>query len=619
MAAVSITQVDNALREYYLHMGRTDYINEAGNGLFEEYAIDNGFEDPDIETELETDPTDCLLVAFDEDFPLHGDIQGDKRLQAIHNILKHIVQHGEAPIASNSGKAGKLQIDLYISEEIAQEIADIVYKKQLPCLELHDFPEPDLLYFFAVGYVNDIPLLTWFVDAYTIDRTKHYMDPEMDGELTLDQWSQQNPFMKDLMNTDKTKAIKLRAAMRAYSNRLLPRLQYTSPTKINDDIKGIVEYVCGVVSFLHNLLNATLTEHASRAPFCMDVFFPVCARARIAISDNFSESDESDNDNSDHDDPDVDAKCDDSNVDFVDNLKQRLAFNQRCYSSRKIHWTDQYFERRLQNTYKNFRDTLSDNSAYNDYDMKVFPRNKRFGIFVDRRSGNDIDFSDQVPVEQKDEITFFQQLNECDTIPNDHVKEWFIQARRECLIPGKNQRITAQDHVDGQLLTFSFDVESRDEIQCYINWNGQTMRFTGDNLEKILSCLFVESEASIRIQKTGLLTKSFEKNVVDIPFANFCAQIHRGYEHNGDGYRQGQKSFRPKTQPAKLLQLRVYQSKTSALSTSDEILDAYLYAKEHQLYTHDEKTEAPNDDLCLYGFSYVDQPAPFCEPIKEEH
>eukprot|EP01083_Nonionella_stella_P140376 430344_1 len=132
--------------------------------------------------------------------------------------------------------------------------------------------------------------------------------------LTLDQWAQQNPFMKDLMNTDKTKAIKLRAAMRAYSNRLLPRLQYTSPTKINDDIHGIVEYVCAVVSTMFPYYEYR-DRNFTYAPFCMDVFFPVCARARIAISDNFSESDESDNDNSDHDDPDVDAKCDDSNVD----------------------------------------------------------------------------------------------------------------------------------------------------------------------------------------------------------------------------------------------------------------------------------------------------------------
>eukprot|EP01083_Nonionella_stella_P140374 430337_1 len=185
MAAVSITQVDNALREYYLHMGRTDYINEAGNGLFKQFVVDNGLEDEDIRCELDENATDCILIEFDVDFPLDSDIQGDKRLQAIQHILKHIAGHGEVP---SKTKKGRLQINLYISEETAQEIADIVYKKQLSCLNLSSFPEPDLLYFFAVGYVNDIPLLTWFVDAYTIDRTKHYMDPEMDGELTLDQW-----------------------------------------------------------------------------------------------------------------------------------------------------------------------------------------------------------------------------------------------------------------------------------------------------------------------------------------------------------------------------------------------------------------------------------------------
>eukprot|EP01083_Nonionella_stella_P056418 148560_1 len=135
-------------------MGRSDYTNDVGNGLFKEYMVDNGLEDEDIRCELNVNATESILVVFDEDFPLDSDTQGDKRLQAIQHILMHIVEHGEVP-----SKMGKLQIDLYISEKTVQEITDIVYKKQLSCLNLSSFPEPDLLYFFAVGYVNDIPLL----------------------------------------------------------------------------------------------------------------------------------------------------------------------------------------------------------------------------------------------------------------------------------------------------------------------------------------------------------------------------------------------------------------------------------------------------------------------------
>eukprot|EP01083_Nonionella_stella_P212566 767532_1 len=98
-----------------------------------------GFEDADIEVELKADPTDCLLVEFDEEYPLTDGIQDDDRLKAIHDILKYIADHGEAPSPSKETKKkppSKLQIDLFISEEEAQNIADTVYKKQLACLEV---------------------------------------------------------------------------------------------------------------------------------------------------------------------------------------------------------------------------------------------------------------------------------------------------------------------------------------------------------------------------------------------------------------------------------------------------------------------------------------------------
>eukprot|EP01083_Nonionella_stella_P140373 430336_1 len=434
--------------------------------------------------------------------------------------------------------------------------------------------------------------------------------------LTLDQWSQQNPFMKDLMIRDKTKAIKLRTAMKTYCNRLLPRLQSTSPTKINDNITHIVDYVSGVLGFIIAILQRR------SAPFSMDLIFAVRdvidAINTIGDSDVDSE-DEDEHDSEDDSDADDDDACDSKYNDLIGDFKQRLHNNKLRYHSREQnkHITDPNGLGRF--IYEQFRDF--DRIVCGDYSL--FPRNTRFGLFIDRRGRSD---------KQKNEMIFFQQLDECDSIPTDHVEEYHIQSLRTCLIPGtdhddeksqrKHHRIRAQDHLNGQLLTFNFNVEAADAVKCYIIWNGQTMRLTEGNLVKVLSRLFVESESSIEIQESKL-RKAFEIDIVDIAFENFYAQIQRGYEHQlHHGYRHGQKSFRPKAQPAKLLQLRVYQSKTSALSTSDEILDAYLYAKEHQLYTHDEKTEAPNDDLCLYGFSYVDQPALFCEAshpsLKEE-
>eukprot|EP01083_Nonionella_stella_P109773 320461_1 len=99
------------------------------------------------------------------------------------------------------------------------------------------------------------------------------------------------------------------------------------------------------------------------------------------------------------------------------------------------------------NGYNDFKDVLQKNGQY---DAESFPRNKRFGIFVDRRKPKDSN------KDERDEMTFFQQLPSCDTIPREHVDEWYIQAVRECVIPGMddekqphNKRITAQDNVNG--------------------------------------------------------------------------------------------------------------------------------------------------------------------------
>lgn len=67
-------------------------------------------------------------------------------------------------------------------------------------------------------------------------------------------------------------------------------------------------------------------------------------------------------------------------------------------------------------------------------------------------------------------------MESCDAIPTDFVSEWFMNAARLCLIPGQDDshNITSDKSVDGKVLTFQFNVEAKDEVKCYIIWNGQT-------------------------------------------------------------------------------------------------------------------------------------------------
>eukprot|EP01083_Nonionella_stella_P184066 666984_1 len=82
------------------------------------------------------------------------------------------------------------------------------------------------------------------------------------------------------------------------------------------------------------------------------------------------------------------------------------------------------FAQFLMDCFNVFRDKLDKGQ----HAKKSFPQHKRFGIFVDRReSGNK---------HQVNEVTLFQQLASCDTIPAGSLDEWYIQAVRDCIIPG---------------------------------------------------------------------------------------------------------------------------------------------------------------------------------------
>ena len=128
------------------------------------------------------------------------------------------------------------------------------------------------MYFLAVGYKNQIPFLTWLVDAYTLDKTKYYVKTEK--SLTLEQWIETNQFMKDLKKNNNKRLTKLKTAMISYSNRILPRLQFTPPTKVNDDIKAIADYISAMPLFIEQLIANSKTT--TTPPFCVCYSCPVC-------------------------------------------------------------------------------------------------------------------------------------------------------------------------------------------------------------------------------------------------------------------------------------------------------------------------------------------------------
>ena len=88
----SLIRIDEALEEYYANSGRDDYINN-NIGKFASYCKANGIDCDDIDEELKYDPTDCLLIDFDQNFPLSSsiDITINKIDQLVYSKYWNIV------------------------------------------------------------------------------------------------------------------------------------------------------------------------------------------------------------------------------------------------------------------------------------------------------------------------------------------------------------------------------------------------------------------------------------------------------------------------------------------------------------------------------------------------
>eukprot|EP00483_Globobulimina_turgida_P005486 UN05496 len=188
----------------------------------------------------------------------------------------------------------------------------------------------------------------------------------------------------------------------------------------------------------------------------------------------------------------------------------------------------QLITRKIGTTYSQFRTVLGgeQSNTYTDgksklFDPETYPKGRRFSIFIDRRKSKPTNNDD-------DEITIFEPPDGCNQIPNNNVPEIGFEFVKTCLLPKQKEHITANDSLCGQLMTFMFNVEEKEEIRCYIIWNSQTMRFHGDYVSKLLPNLFVDTQEN----KTFVASKdakgfenTFEANVTDRKFSMFCQAL----------------------------------------------------------------------------------------------
>ena len=290
----------------------------------------------------------------------------------------------------------------------------------------------------AVGYANNrIPFLTWMVDAFTIDQTKHYVAALQNRTtnnkpslMTVNQWAQQNAFMLQLRWQDNAMWEKLVWAMKVYIKRIMPRLQYQADNApIDDDVREVVDVISAVPNFIKWLMK----QQASKVspPFCIDLTFAMMEVE--SMNDDDGDDDDDDEDYDDGLDMDDGVK---PNQDTIGDFQERLKGQNCAFLSGDIPQSAHQLiddaksiddarsprsntkaltgaSRYLGEFFNRFRDVLSKKHAekkeddHHSYDAASYPHNKRFGIFVDRRKTQKAAVSPRKAM-RSDHITFYE-------------------------------------------------------------------------------------------------------------------------------------------------------------------------------------------------------------------
>ena len=145
---------------------------------------------------------------------------------------------------------------------------------------------------------------------------------------------------------------------------------------------------------------------------------------------------------------------------------------------------------------------------------------------------------------------FYEPPKNCREIPSDAVGEWYLDASRTCLLPPTNPKDYGKRFVESELncdpetlkakmrnlnigsttarvsaLTLAFHVRSRDEIKCFLCFNGEIIRFLAQDIKEVLPRLFnmefLGNERFAQGEQIDTFVKQIDERLIDAPFETF--------------------------------------------------------------------------------------------------
>mmetsp|Transcript_47487 Transcript_47487/g.76198 ORF Transcript_47487/g.76198 Transcript_47487/m.76198 type:complete len:753 (-) Transcript_47487:200-2458(-) len=385
-------QIDNALEQYYLEMGRSDYRHDSrdhAQGKFLAFFCDNDYDTDDIADELgeDVEAEDCSYLDFDDDFPVHASITTANQIQqekfrilqncykygmALRRSMKFEVTHQFMKNYKINGKIFPLNLDLN-----ANDISFALqrYKKQCKkSFANKALTDNGMAYSFAVGIKNhNFPFLQCLLDMYVRDSlqnaiyynkhisTNGVYDIHTLNDYSIQSWAEKVGLKQKIGNLSGGNLLKHRDYLKgnAYDAilsgmdkflRVCPRLHLNPLMLIKDDIYQISEYILMSYNMVKHIIRNQSEQNLKYLNFqfdfsiacnqsvqkrgsCFPAFLQDLEKHEFSCSDDDEEDEGVQNDG--HIVDGIKWTCDEL-ADCIGGIEDRLISNDNVYVSSKL-------------------------------------------------------------------------------------------------------------------------------------------------------------------------------------------------------------------------------------------------------------------------------------------
>eukprot|EP01083_Nonionella_stella_P268978 909621_1 len=369
-----------------------------------------------------------------------------------------------------------------------------IYTKECPSLQTDQAKQDDLLKLLSWQRHSDYPLMLHIIDSYHRDNLQYFQNDHKN--MTFKEWTRQYKTVVHLLqhvhiqSTEERGKIFdiIQSAITTYTHRSCSALDMNSITYlISDSIQGFALCIQETLALIHTWTN----DPTVVPPFQVDL---------LIIPHNIVDLDQKDTDEPVDETEFDDDSEDDSDDDYEPNTAPNTTAPTPCEANETIGsdigdnlkgiqviYAKDEMEIRVQRTLRDlwtkYNAALHENggqvsSAPVDsvhYDLQATPHGKRVCIVIDRRL--------------KEKPVYMFVPPKFGTIGKTH--EWYIESSSQYIMPDHHKKaIKAITALNGWINVFSFHVEQKKEIRCYLYRTNAIFRFMPSDVIDLFPLLF---------------------------------------------------------------------------------------------------------------------------------